>query len=315
MAVSFEVSDGGEGWGDWKGGEFYDIVEDDFVCLGGFERCWSRSDTSKADGAATGALESSEGPDQPWAFVRCDNSGTFRSNQMADNAYPSKVFRLDSPAYPSSLGDWLWPPSCEVALGFAYMMYGADLGTLQVTVTGCWTYDRLMRANTPGRLWSVPEITFRQWEEAVVHLPPGTSYVSRRDDRLRRPPDFALDSIRTLDFHPTAPDGAQNPRQTRRSSRPCRPRSRRRPSSRRRRRLHQSRADADAVGGLAGDVPAPSSTMPADGGADVAEDSKKSSSSNSLLYIIIIVSAPPPLLCCCVALCGDGHGQYRNAPI
>ena len=86
--------------------------------LGGFERCWSRSDTSKADGAATGALESSEGPDQPWAFVRCDNSGTFRSNQMADNAYPSKVFRLDSPAYPSSLGDWLWPPSCEVALGF-----------------------------------------------------------------------------------------------------------------------------------------------------------------------------------------------------
>ena len=39
LAVSFEVSDGGEGWGDWKGGEFYDIVEDDFVCLGGFERC------------------------------------------------------------------------------------------------------------------------------------------------------------------------------------------------------------------------------------------------------------------------------------
>ena len=79
LAVSFEVSDGGEGWGAWKGGEFYDIVEDDFVCLGGFARCWSRSDTSKADGAATGALESSEGPDEPWAFVRCDNSGTFRS--------------------------------------------------------------------------------------------------------------------------------------------------------------------------------------------------------------------------------------------
>ena len=180
LAVSFEVSDGGEGWGAWKGGEFYDIVEDDFVCLGGFARCWSRSDTSKADGAATGALESSEGPDQPWAFVRCDNSGTFRSNQLADNAYPSKVFRLDSPTYPSSLGDWLWPPSCEVALGFAYMMYGADLGTLQVTVTGCWTYDCAGEEDyTEVELWSVSgNNPARVWEEAVVHLPPGTSYVS-----------------------------------------------------------------------------------------------------------------------------------------
>ena len=148
LAVSFEVFDGGEGWGDWKGGEFYDIVEDDFVCLGGFERCWSRSDTSKADGAATGALESSEGPDQPWAFVQVRQLGDVPLEPDGGQRLPSKVFRLDSPTYPSSLGDWLWPPSCEVALGFAYMMYGADLGTLQVTVTGCWTYDCAMRTTT-----------------------------------------------------------------------------------------------------------------------------------------------------------------------
>ena len=211
---------------------------------------WSRSDTSKADGAATGALESSEGPDQPWAFVRCDNSGTFRSNQMADNAYPSKVFRLDSPTYPSSLGDWLWPPSCEVALGFAYMMYGADLGTLQVTVTGCWTYDCVDENDyTEVELWSVSgNNPLREWEEAVVHLPPGTSYVSfvatTGSGALS---DFALDSIRMLIFIRRPPAVTPKPSSNQRSSRPCphvraddlTRRRRRRPSSSRRRRCRR----------------------------------------------------------------------------
>merc|ERR1719311_356759 len=308
LAVSFEVSDGGEGWGDWKGGEFYDIVEDDFVCLGGFERCWSRSDTSKADGLETGALESSEGPDQPWAFVRCDNSGTFRSNQLADNAYPSKVFRLDSPTYPSSLGDWLWPPSCEVALGFAYMMYGADLGTLQVTVTGCWTYDCVDENDyTEVELWSVSgNNPLREWEEAVVHLPPGTSYVSfvatTGSGALS---DFALDSIRMFDFHPTSaptvtPHPSRSPTEFPSGPPTWAPTTFIPPSP------------APSVSPRPSPEPSP---RPTAAPTSLKSGSKSSSSNDATLYIIIIVSvAAAALLCCCVAFVYRRPRTYTKRP-
>ena len=224
-----------------------------------------------------------KGPDQPWAFVRCDNSGTFRSNQMADNAYPSKVFRLDSPAYPSSLGDWLWPPSCEVALGFAYMMYGADLGTLQVTVTGCWTYDCVDENDyTEVELWSVSgNNPLREWEEAVVHLPPGTSYVSfvatTGSGALS---DFALDSIRMFDFHPTAAPTVTPATLVKPDGVPVRAAHVRaddlHPAVAG--AVHKPRADdADAVDGLADDVAGAflETFAKADGGADVAEEQQE----------------------------------------
>jgi len=210
LAVRFEVEDGGEGWGAWTGGEEFDVDAADYVCNGGFPRCWSRTKESKAEGEPTGALESATSSDDAWAFVRCDNSGTWRSNQQADNAYPDKVYRLDSPPWPSTLGgSWLWPPSCEIALGFAYMMYGADLGTLQVTVTGCFQVDYACASSsdyTEVELWSVtgnnPD---RVWQEAVVHLPPGTVTVAfvaiTGSGQLS---DFALDTVEPFNFHPTA---------------------------------------------------------------------------------------------------------------
>merc|ERR1719421_2271160 len=276
LAVSFEVSDGGEGWGDWKGGEFYDIVEDDFVC--------------------------------------CDNSGTFRSNQMADNAYPSKVFRLDSPTYPSSLGDWLWPPSCEVALGFAYMMYGADLGTLQVTVTGCWTYDCVDETDyTEVELWSVSgNNPARVWEEAVVHLPPGTSYVSfvaRTGSGALS--DFALDSIRMFDFLPTAAPTVTPKPSSQPTEFPSVP-----PTFAPTTFIPPSPAPSTAAPSVS---PRPSpepSPRPTAAPTSLKSGSKSSSSNDATLYIIIVACvAAAALLCCCVAFCIDGHGRIRSARI
>ena len=189
-----------------RGGEFA-IVEDDRSVPGGLRGAGRGRHTSKADGAAAERRWSrARGPTSRGPSCGATTTGTFRSNQLADNAYPSKVFpaRLaDVPFFESGL----WPPSCEVALGFAYMMYGADLGTLQVTVTGCWTYDCADENDyTEVELWSVSgNNPARIWEEAVVHLPPGTSYVSfvatTGSGALS---DFALDSIRMFDFHPAS---------------------------------------------------------------------------------------------------------------
>ena len=119
------------GWGDWTGGENYDNVIEDYVCEG-FPRCWSRTRTNKSP-AGTGAEDAAEG--SFWAFVRADNDG-FRSNPR-DNSYPDMLYVLRSPPYPG--GGWLWPPSCELALAFEYTLYGADLGTLELAATGCFT--------------------------------------------------------------------------------------------------------------------------------------------------------------------------------